>query len=144
MTFTEAIGAVEKLRGHLSTGAFSDAERTEIIFLYKEILGRPLKECNCKNRFSDALIEIYSYLKKYQRMKEKCDYRLKAGVVIQIFGKAEVYTNDNLTNKVAKAYLKRYPTATSLFEVIPEEKKTTNPSGGSYAGGVKDFKSLTK
>jgi hypothetical protein len=34
-----------------------------------------------------------------------------------------VYTNANLTDKVAKSYLKAYPSQAKFFEVMPEEEE---------------------
>ncbi|MEG0464747.1 hypothetical protein [Bacteroides sp.] len=53
-------------------------------------------------------------------MKEKCDYSLKNGVVLQFFGTSEVYTNVNLTNEVSEKYLKQFPAAAeTLFVDTP-------------------------
>ena len=39
-------------------------------------------------------------------MKEKCNYILKNGVLLQPeFGSNKMYTNDNLTDEVAEKYL---------------------------------------
>ncbi|MFR8224888.1 MAG: hypothetical protein ACLU9X_10530 [Alistipes shahii] len=52
-------------------------------------------------------------------MKEKSNYKLRAGVILQIAGSSEIYTNDNLTDEVAAAFLKEHPNAAGRFEVIP-------------------------
>ena len=39
----------------------------------------------------------------------ECDYLLKAGVIIHPPGDPKVYTNHNLTNEVAKDYLRLNP-----------------------------------
>ena len=43
-------------------------------------------------------------------------YKLKSGVLIHVGG--EVYSNANLTDDVAAAYIKKYPKNT-VFEIIP-------------------------
>lgn len=52
-------------------------------------------------------------------MKEKSKYILRAGVVIQP-ADGNVYTNDNLTDDIAEAFIKDRPNARGLFEVIPD------------------------
>ena len=56
-------------------------------------------------------------------MKEKCGYKLRAGFIIQDFTTGKVYTNANLTDKVAKAYLKEFPKQVRMFEVVPEDEE---------------------
>ncbi len=53
-------------------------------------------------------------------MKEH-KYMLKGGVVIWI--DTDCYTRHNITDKVAKQYLKMHPDAENLFESIPEQKE---------------------
>jgi len=53
-------------------------------------------------------------------MKEH-KYMLKGGVVIWIG--TDCYTRHNITDKVAKQYLKMHPDAENLFESIPEQKE---------------------
>ena len=125
MDAREAIEAVVRLKGCLKKGTFSAEQKNEITLLYREVLGKEIKVCNCKDRYSDALIEVYSYLKRNGTMMTECKYRLKSGVVIQVFGKSGVYTNDNLTDEVAADYLEKYPKAVDLFEYVPRTPKVT-------------------
>ena len=120
MVYSEALELAEKLKERLFKGAFSSLEKMQIEDLYMAVLGKNVRDCNCEDRFSDALIETYNYLIKNKKMKEQCDYKLRAGVVLQIFGSSEVYTNDNLTNKVAEEYLKKFPDKTCHFEKYVE------------------------
>lgn len=66
-------------------------------------------------------------------MKAKCQYRLRAGVIINCpnFHNGEIYTNNNLTDEVAAEYLQRYPKQADLFQALPEESPT--PDGGGKA-----------
>ena len=58
-------------------------------------------------------------------MAEKCNYRLKAGAIINSpsFQSGKIYTNDNLTDTVAAAFLKKFPKQKFLFQKMPEEKE---------------------
>lgn len=102
---------------------YSSAEQATIERLYYEVLGKHLNGCRCPDKWHDAVLEINSYIKKHGKMKEKSNYKLRAGVILQIAGSSEIYTNDNLTDEVAAAFLKEHPNATGRFEVIPTAKK---------------------
>ena len=66
-------------------------------------------------------------LRKEQKMREKCDYHMRAGFVIRCgdFDGGEIYTNANLTNDVARRYLERFPAKRVMFDRIPEEPAET-------------------
>jgi hypothetical protein len=66
-------------------------------------------------------------LRKEQKMREKCDYHMRAGCIIRCgdFDGGEIYTNANLTNDVAKRYLERFPQKRAMFDRIPEETAET-------------------
>lgn len=102
---------------------YSSAEQATIERLYYEVLGKHLNGCRCPDKWHDAVLEINSYIKKHGKMKEKSNYKLRAGVILQIAGSSEIYTNDNLTDEVAAAFLKEHPNAAGRFEVIPTAKK---------------------
>lgn len=102
---------------------YSSAEQATIERLYYEVLGKRLSGRRCPDKWHDAVLEINSYIKKHGKMKEKSNYKLRAGVILQIAGSSEIYTNDNLTDEVAAAFLKEHPNATGRFEVIPTAKK---------------------
>lgn len=121
MSLAEAYELVSEWGKHLP-GVFPISEQRKIESLYLEVFRRPLRSCRCKDRYSDTVIEMRIYLKKNMKMRKICNYRLKAGVVIQPGGTSDVYTNDNLTDAVATAFLKERPGAVGLFEVIPEKK----------------------
>ena len=62
------------------------------------------------------------YLKKNGSMKEKSEYALKNGVLLQMeFGKSEFYTNANLTDEVAEKYLGKYPEGIKFFSKKPDD-----------------------
>ena len=110
---------------------YSSAEQATIERLYYEVLGKHLNGCRCPDKWHDAELEINSYIKKHGKMKEKSNYKLRAGVILQIAGSSEIYTNDNLTDEVAAAFLKEHPNAAGRFEVIPTaEKDAEAPKAG--------------
>ena len=78
---------------------YSSAEQATIERLYYEVLGKHLNGCRCPDKWHDAVLEINSYIKKHGKMKEKSNYKLRAGVILQIAGSSEIYTNDNLTDQ---------------------------------------------
>lgn len=106
---------------------YSSAEESIISNLYTEVTGKKVRDCNCRDKWRDAVIEALLYLKKHKAMREKCDYKLRAGVILHISGSSEVYTNDNLTNEVAEKFLKDNPNAVGRFAVIPQPKAESKP-----------------
>lgn len=84
-------------------------------------MGRPVKVCNCKNRYHDAVLEMLHIVRKTS--KTMANYVLKAGVVICTNG--AVYTNANLTDEVAEKFLAEKPNAKGLFAHIAPKKKAT-------------------
>lgn len=125
MKVEEAIQRLEELRGLniLSTSNMQDVE-----LLYKEVLDKEFIKTSCKDCYNDAIIEMIIYIKKYGKMKEKCNYSLKNGVLLQIgFGSDSFYTNANLTDEVAYKYLKENPDDENLFSKIPESHYEDKP-----------------
>lgn len=109
-------------RSHASLSA---TDKKQIETLYSDMLGKHIRKCNCKNRYEDAVAEIYHYLKRGGKMREKSRYILKSGVVLQPKGSSQVYTNDNLTDAVAEAFLQERPNAVGLFVYIPKVEVST-------------------
>lgn len=121
MRYHDALATVIDLKTRIDTG-FSNQDKASISSLYSRVLGKSLTNAGCNDCHRDALIEMYNSLKREGKMKEKCDYSLKNGVVLQIFGTSEVYTNANLTNEAAEKYLRMFPKAAdSLFAHIPND-----------------------
>lgn len=118
---------------------FSTADRAAIEQMYFDVLGKHIRNCNCPDRYRDAVIELRIFTKNHLTM-EKAKYVLKAGVVIQPSGTSEVYTNDNLTDAVAEQFLKERPGARGLFEVIPntaaEEKGPENEKEAANSADI--------
>lgn len=130
MTVEEAYTKIEELKGRYDS-PFSNSDKESIEELYYEVLGKTFVPTSCQQCFHDALIEVYVYLKKNGKMAEKCNYRLKAGAIICCpnFNNGEVYSNDNLTDKVASEYLEQYPEQVELFQQLPSEDDNTNDDG---------------
>lgn len=91
--------------------------KEEIETLYLEVIGKRMRRCRCKDKYRDAVFEIYAKLKKTAPMANNCSYKLKRGVVFDWEG--VTYSNINLTDEVAREVAKLYP---KRFEVIPVEE----------------------
>lgn len=112
---------------------YSSAEESIISNLYTEVLGKKVRDCNCRDKWRDAVIEALLFLKKHNAMREKCNYQLRAGVILHISGSSEVYTNANLTDEVAQKFLQENPNAASRFAVIPNITPTKARKGANKA-----------
>lgn len=121
MTYEEALVYVDELRGRFD--AFSTHDKQLIEQLYMDVLDKKFKRTSCKDCYRDAYIEITNYLKREKKMKEKCKYKLRAGFVIHDFKTGRIFTNANLTDKIAKDYLKAFPKQRKMFETVPEEEE---------------------
>lgn len=123
MDYQEAMTQLTRLRSLLVAGGddsvFSSEDRQIIEAIHWEETGRKVRECGCKDRYVDAVIELYRKLKRTQAMTKDQKYILRPGVIIWIG--TEAYSRHNLTDKVAKAYLKANPDARKKFERVPEE-----------------------
>ena len=123
MTVEQAISMCREWIGR-PHASLSTTDKAQIERLYNDVLGKHIRSCNCKNKYEDAVAEIYHYLKRGGTMREKSAYILKSGVVLQPKGSTQVYTNDNLTDDVARAFLAERPNAVGLFVYIPPQTKT--------------------
>lgn len=130
MTIEEARMQIEDLKGRFDT-PFGSSDKYKIEVLYYEVTGRSFVPTSCQQCYHDALVEINYYLKKYGKMAEKCNYVLKAGAIIHCpnFRNGEVFTNDNLSDKIAEEYLEKYPEQVEIFDEIAEE--TTKGTKGT-------------
>lgn len=120
----ELVEVVDKLKELGGLTSFSSTDKSNIERLYKEVLGKEFLKTSCTDCYRDAIIEMTIYIKKNKRMKEKCNYRLKNGVLLQPeFGSSEMYTNDNITDKVAEKYLAKNPEGEIYFSYLPPDWK---------------------
>lgn len=138
MTYKEAMQIVEELKGRFDA-PFGSSDKQNIERLYFEVLRKRFVPTSCQQCYHDALIEIYLKLKKDKKMPKVCNYRLKAGFIISCpdFYNGKIFTNENLTDKVAKEYLDKYPNMEGYFQKIPPEELIENKTldGGDGADG---------
>lgn len=122
MTVEDAKTIVEELKGRFDA-PFSSSDKVRIVRLYWEVLGKEFKPTSCQQCYHDALIEVYLYLKKYNKMKAKCNYRMRAGFIISCprFANGKIYTNDNLSDDVAEEYLAQFPKNVDMFQQLPKD-----------------------
>ena len=115
---------VDELRGRFDA-PFNQADKDAIERTYKAVIGRTFVQTSCQQCYHDAVVEIYHHIKKNGKMAEVKKYNLKAGAIINCpnFQEGKVFSNENLTDEVAAAYLKEYPDQVGLFETYgtPEE-----------------------
>lgn len=108
-------------------GGLSYPQKRRVEELTRLILNAEVRQCNCTDRFLDALFMCRKQLKTYGIMKP-CKYKLKNNVVLQF--QNNVYTNANLTDEVAEAYLAKYPNTTYFAEkkvIEVSEKQAEGP-----------------
>lgn len=134
MELSEAKQILKELRGRFDS-PYSSSDKSTIEDLYFEVLGKSFRPTSCQQCYHDAVIEMYCYIKKNNSMAEKSNYRLKAGVIINCpnFQGGKIYTNDNLTDKVASDFLKMFPEQVSIFQKVPAEKPKTPKNGNKKA-----------
>lgn len=128
MTIEEARASIMDLRGRFAS-PYNQTDKGLIERLYWAVLGRVFRPTSCQNCYHDAVIEIYSYLKKHDTMAEEKKYLLKAGAIINTpaFDEGKIYSNANLTDDVARRYLEKFPNQVVLFQKLPEPEPEAAP-----------------
>lgn len=126
MNIEDAMTHVEELRGRMN--ALSSSDKTMIADLYTLVLGKPFRKTSCNDCYRDAVILVYTHLKKYGTMVSQLQYRLRAGYLINspLFYGGKVFSNANLTDAVAEEYLQMFPSKAVFFESIPDRTQTTD------------------
>lgn len=126
MDYQEAMTQLTRLRSLIAAGGDDSVYSPEDLQIIEEIhleeFGKKVRDCGCNDRYRDAVIELYSKLKRLQTMAKDQKYLLRPGVIIWIG--TEAYSRHNLTDRVARAYLKAHPEAKKKFERLPEEYQT--------------------
>lgn len=118
----DVLELVDKLKELGGKSPLSSSDKLSIEVLYNEVLGHNFIKTSCNDCYHDAVIEMYSYLKKYGKMKEKSNYALKNGVLLQMdFGSGEMFTNDNLTDEAAEKFLAKNPKGINQFALAPPD-----------------------
>lgn len=115
----EVVSKLEVLSGQV---ALSTSDKSDIELLYRQVLRKDFTKSSCNDCYHDAVIEMYLYLKRTGNMKQKSNYTLKNGVLLQTeFGSNTMYTNANLTDEVAENYLAKNPKGEILFASLPTD-----------------------
>ena len=144
----DLLNEVETLIAAATTGGgLSYPQKSRVEELTRLILNAEVRQCNCTDRFLDALFMCRKQLKTYGIMKP-CKYKLKNNVVLQ-FQNGD-YTNANLTDEIAEAYLAKYPNTTYFAEKKPievsEKQVTEEPvkrsEGDDLAEAVQSIKDM--
>lgn len=117
------------MRGYQENGSLA-LHKDRLNNLYRVVCGKSLPTCNCKNKLDDAIIEIYVQLKREnitEIMERKA--KLVQGVaLLHVEGfDGVIYTNHNLTDEVARAFLKQRPDRKDWFEVLPDMDDEQQP-----------------
>lgn len=103
--------------------------------LYKSILRKDIPACKCPDKIRDAVLELYSFINKHQNNMDKITNtkaRLRMGCVLyHVKGFSGIYTNANLTDDVARAFIEQRPDKKNWFETLPDpataEPETVQP-----------------
>ena len=134
MTYEEATAKVSELKARFDS-PFDATDKEVIESLYVEVTRKRFVQTTCQQCYHDALIEIYLKLKKEKAMPKQCNYVMKAGFIISCpdFYNGKIFTNENLTDKVAHEYLTKYPLMEKYFQKIPSEELIENkqPAGSN-------------
>lgn len=120
MTEAEAQAELMILRGLASSGNDLALVKERIDRLYWAVCRKHLRTCRCKDKYRDALLEIYaklSYNKKTNITMAQSQAQLVKGVVLQWQGNH--YTNNNLTDEVAREFLQAHPQRKDWFAELP-------------------------
>lgn len=136
MTYEEATAKIGGLKARFDS-PFDATDKAVIETLYFEVTRKRFVPTTCQQCYHDALIEIYLKLKKEKAMPKTCNYAMKAGFIISCpdFYHGKIFTNENLTDKVAHEYLTKYPHMESYFQKIPSEELIENKQpAGSDSG----------
>lgn len=117
MKASNTLSYLSSLFGRFS--ALTEDEKLYVEQLYTQIMPRAfVRRSGCSDCYKDALIELQIKIKNTGMDKQK--YRLRNGVLLFDHENKKYYTNSNLTDKIAKDYLKKHPEESRFFSEIPE------------------------
>lgn len=115
----------------LGDDVFSKEEKAVIEAAFYSIKGKRVKKCSCRNRYTDAAMEVVTALKIKPR-KYNPKYVLKAGHIISIG--TTYYNNYNLTDDVARQWCKAHPDEVKLkfqkYEITATDESIKDTEGG--------------
>ena len=118
MTDQEAQAELMILRGLAEGGGDLALVKERIDRLYWAVCRKHLRTCRCKDKYKDALFEIYAKLRfNSKNNTTMAKARLVNGVVLQVGGIH--YTNANLTDEVARVFLSAFPMRKDWFAILP-------------------------
>jgi hypothetical protein len=115
----------------LGDDVFSKEEKAviEVAFFYTR--GKRVKKCSCRNRYTDAAMEVITAL-KIKPKKYNPKYILKAGHIISIG--TTYYNNYNLTDEAARQWCKAHPDEVKLkfqkYEITATDESIKDTEGG--------------
>lgn len=122
MTYEETIKTLESLHSLVAGGgddsSYTATQKRWISAVYKKETGEAIADCGCKNKYTDAVTLLLLKLRKRGVLEEESNYRLRAGVLIWLG--TECYSRHNLTDEVAREWLKIHPDGANLFETKAE------------------------
>lgn len=122
MDYKDTLTILENLHSLIVAGGddsiFTAQQKGWISKLHKAEFGEPIRECKCKNRYTDAVTVLLLRLRKRGNTREEARYRLRRGILIWLSNNC--YTAANITDDVAAAYLAAHPDAAHKFEKISE------------------------
>lgn len=127
--YEETLAKLKELisRRQNSVSGFSYSEKLWIREQYMRVCFKEIRICKCNDTYKDACLEIYHRLKRQGGFMSQSKYKLKNGIVLHWSN--EVYTNANLTDEVAAAYIQKY--GTKFFEVVPDADGEEQPVSGN-------------
>ena len=115
----------------LGDDVFSKEEKAVIEAAFFSIKGKRVKKCSCRNRYTDAAMEVVTAL-KIKPKKYNPKYILKAGHIISIG--TTYYNNYNLTDEVACQWCKAHPSEVALkfqkYEITTNDESSKDTEGG--------------
>lgn len=101
----------------------------EFAQLYAQYLRKDIPKCKCPDKVRDAVLELYVFIKRnFNNMDEIKNTKaiLRPGCVIyHVKGYDGIFTNANLTDEIARAFLEQRPDKKMWFEVLPDAEEAT-------------------
>lgn len=114
----------EEIATSVIEGSASEEIKSIIESVYKKVFRKNVAY-SCKQCFTDAFFEAYNLWKTNNELFNKlfiCEYALKYGVVLSIFGDTETMAvRTNLTNELAEFHLRSNPNCIIEFESYPSD-----------------------
>ena len=105
MEYQEAMQQLTRLRSLIAAGGddsvYNDEDRQIIEAIHIAETGHKVRDCGCRDRYTDAVIVLWKSIKTRGIMAKEMKYQLHAGVIIWVG--TDVYSNANLTDTVAAA-----------------------------------------